>query len=93
MKNTTKDDATEKEFLSWCDSVGIKFTPAQLETLRRCHSYAERLIDRGANTWPQGFPLIRTPTTNPAPKNVIDTKQIYAARRNINRSVKPRRTN
>ena len=72
MKNTTKDDATEKEFLSWCDSVGIKFTPAQLETLRRCSGYAQPLIDRGASSWPVGLPLTNKPTAKPAAKITFD---------------------
>ena len=89
MKNNTVD--ADKEVEEFLRNAGIELTAEQKDLLKRCSGYAQKLIDRGASSWPVGVPLIRKTTAKPAAQNVPDTKQIYSARR-LTVSKQPRRT-
>lgn len=78
--NTVDTDAEVKEYLR---AAGIALSDSELELLKRCTDYAERIIDRGANSWPVGLPLNKA-TAKPAAKITFDdiAATVWKNRRN-----------
>ena len=81
MKSTIDQ---EKEIRDYLLAAGIQLSDREIEVLKKCSGYAERLIDRGASAWPVGLPLICKPAVKAAAKITFDdiAATVWKNRRN-----------
>ena len=90
MKNNTVDQ--EQEVRDYLLAAGIQLSEREVELLKRCTDYTQRLIDGGGSSWPVGVPLIRTQTGKPAVKSFDDIAATVWKKRNSFTPINRRRT-